>query len=123
MQNAKLFRRGIVLPLNLQAEEILRLNDIDEGILVEFVPITNTLFDSLWDLGFFQDVNARVGCLIDDYEEEFVLSSDLESISDAVLSTRTRHPKRTREVEDFLERVSWLAKKGIALKLPLLFVL
>jgi hypothetical protein len=69
MQNSALFRRGVVLPLNEEAEEGLRYNDVNESTQAEYLEISRDLFSNLWEIGLFDEINRRCGSLIDDYEE------------------------------------------------------
>ena len=78
MQNAERYRRGIVLPLDAAAEESLRRNDVRSDTNAAYLSIESHLFDELWRLGLFQEINARCGSLLDDYEEAF-LESDVMS--------------------------------------------
>ena len=124
MQVSSLYRRGIVLPLNDEAEESLRYDDIDETTRVRHVGIAGqSFFETLWELGLFQGINARAGSLIDDYEEEFVGSDSLVSILESINEVRWKRRAATDDIETFLNDLSALVIDAKNLNRPLLFVL
>lgn len=71
MQNSELFRRGAVVPLDLDALLALRAWDVSES-----TPVTVALLEAeddfswLWTRGFFGRINAVTGATLDDYEED-----------------------------------------------------
>ena len=55
MQNSELFRRGIVVPLNKEAELALIKNQVDSSIEVKYYLFPDQqLFDSFWENGLFE---------------------------------------------------------------------
>lgn len=124
MQNSELFRRGVVLPLDTEAENRLRMNDVNESVAVRYLEIPDqSCFESLWDLGLFQAINAKAGTVIDDYEEEFIEVASVGHILQAVNEVRSRAESRNTATQSFLSRLSDLVKESEKLKLPILFVL
>lgn len=125
MQVSQSYRRGIVLPLDTQTEEQLRRNDLDESARVEYLSIPSQhIFELLWESQIFADINDRCGTLIDDYEEEFVELSSLNSVIDAT-KRQMNSPKikSLPEVQRFLMDLVQLAAKARSENRPLLFVL
>jgi hypothetical protein len=124
MQNAELYRRGIVLPLDEDAEESLRTNDVTESTNVRLLRIaSDALFEALWETGFFQEVNTNCSTLIGDYEEELVGESSVGGILAAVESvTRTATDLQPAVVE-YLAEVKAMVQEAIDTSRPVLFIL
>lgn len=121
MQNTELFRRGVVLPLNDAAEELLRVNDVSEDTPVLYIEIAEeSFFEELWSIGIFRRINEKTNGLIDDYEEHFVdslesiIAATNETISEEILSSESRK---------FLLALSSLAAEAKTLNRSVLFVL
>ena len=124
MQNAELFRRGIVLPDNAEAEDGLRNNNVDESTSVQYLKIPDeSFFEALWELQLFQEINARTGSLIDDYEEEFIDPPVIGRILNVVKEVRLKEGAQLPEIQSFLSNLSDLASKAAELQRGLLFVL
>jgi hypothetical protein len=124
MQNSELFRRGVVLPLDLEAEKLLRVNEVSEEMAVRYVEIPDqSFFEILWNLGLFQAINARSGSLLDDYEEAFIEASAVNFVLDSIDEVKTKEEAQHIEVRSFLNELSRLAVASQELKRPLLFVL
>jgi len=82
MQNSELFRRGVVLPFNEEAEELLKINEVEETTSVRYLEIEDEEgFENLWAVGIFQKINERVNGMIDDYEEHFLEASKMSGVN------------------------------------------
>jgi hypothetical protein len=124
MQNAELYRRGVVLPLDRDAEESLRSNDVSQDTNVRLLKIAGAGgFEALWRLGLFREINARCSTLLDDFEEEIVDAASAEGIIDAVDSVTRDAAAQHPEVVVFLEGLRDLARQASTSSRPLLFVL
>ncbi len=124
MQNAELFRRGIVVPCNSEAEELLRVNDVNEETPVRYLEIPDqSFFETLWALELFQGINTRSGSLIDDYEEEFIETGAIDSILESVDEVKSKKDAQNMEVQSFLSELFSLALESQKLQRPILFVL
>ena len=124
MQNSALFRRGVVLPLDSEAENLLRVNDVNESAAVRYLEIPDqSSFETLWALGLFQAINAKAGSMIDDYEEEFIETASIGHVLQAVNDVRSRAEPLNPETQSFLAQLSDLVQESEKLKLPILFVL
>ncbi|MBN1852519.1 MAG: hypothetical protein JW829_07330 [Pirellulales bacterium] len=124
MQNSELFRRGIVLPLDPEAEESLRINDVNESAAFQYLEIPDQpFFETLWALGLFQTINAKSGSMIDDYEEEFVEPAAITHVLQAVDEVRSRAESPSTETLSFLNQLYNLAQESKKLNRPILFVL
>lgn len=124
MQNSELFRRGVVLPLNSEAENRLRINDIDESVAVRYLEIPDqSSFENLWALGLFQAINAKAGSMLGDYEEEFIEPSAASNIHQAVIEVQSKAELLNLENQSFLVQLSDIVQESEKLKLPILFVL
>jgi len=122
MQNAELYRRGIVLPLNHNAEECLRANNVNASIHVRFLPISDDeLFRVLCQLNLFNKINARCGTLVDDFEEEWIDASNTKKLLELVDSFAV--VSHNPNIINFLADLKLLAGQADALSRPLLFVL
>ena len=124
MQNSELYRRGIVLPLDMDAEDRLRANDVSATTEVRILEIPcEGLFESLWRLGLFQEINARCETMIDDYEEEIIEASSSESVIAAIDSIVRNSDALQPDVVKFFQGLRTLAQEAYVLSRPLLFVL
>jgi hypothetical protein len=124
MQNSELFRRGIILPLDDRAEQSLRLNAVDATTHVQKLRIkSDTLFDSLWNIGLFHDINQRCGTLIDDYEEEFVEASDVQNLMAAIEVAVSKGDKLDSNARSFIADFQSLTIKALELNRPVVFIL
>ncbi|MEN3944034.1 hypothetical protein WJU23_22215 [Prosthecobacter sp. SYSU 5D2] len=124
MQNSQLFRRGVVLPQNREAEASLRLNDVSENTPVRYLKIGNQQeFELLWGVGIFQRINAYSNGLIDDYEECFVDASSMPAVLKAIKEIQFSNNPHDMKTEHFLVSLSSLASEAASLGRPLLFVL
>jgi hypothetical protein len=122
MQVSEIYRRGIVLPLVDAAEEDLRYNDIEPTTAVRCLKITtDQLFANLWNSGVFEQINNLCGSLINDYEQDFVESSQLKKLRNVV--EEAIGGASNRELKDFLISLRELANSAILINRPLLFVL
>jgi len=73
MQMTQLFRRGVVVPLNDDAENALYNGEVDETTQVHFVEIDSEAdFITLWQTGVFKKINETTGSMLDDYEEDII---------------------------------------------------
>jgi hypothetical protein len=124
MQNAELYRRGIVLPLDCDAEVSLRSNNVSETTNVRLLKIIGAEgFEALWRLGLFQEINARCATLLDDYEEEMIDPASVEVLLTIVDSISRAAVAQHPDVVEFLEGLRDLAQQASTLSRPLLFVL
>jgi len=124
MQNSELFRRGVVLPLDLDAEKLLRLNSADEATRVRYLEIENQQeFEVLWKSGVFQRINAIAESFLDDYEEDFLDVKNMSSILTAIEDTQITNKVSSVEEERFMIALSSMASEAASLGRPLLFVL
>lgn len=124
MQVTKLYRRGVVLPLDDDAEEGLRANDIERYTNVRVLEIADQVqFDDLWRLGLFHEINAQCGTIIDDYEEEIVDATQVKNVIVAIDRVRRKALAKDPEIASFLEQLRDLAGQAWLSSSPLLFML
>ena len=122
MQNAELFRRGIVVPLDRNAEQSLRANNVSDATNMRYLGIPNDeIFETLWEIGLFREINSRCATLLDDYEEQMVEASSAAEILAAIESVAKNATQP--EVAKFLEETQNLVYEASALSRPILFVL
>ncbi|MCP4944138.1 MAG: hypothetical protein GY924_19455 [Planctomycetaceae bacterium] len=120
MQPSELWRRGVVMPHSPEVADQIAAWDVDESTMVEFLPIADqSLFDQLWDIGLFKDINQACGTLIDDYEAEWLPPEHLPSAANAVARLLDHNPNG--EVGDFLRRLSLLIGAAVQAHMPLYF--
>jgi len=123
MQPSALYRRGIVVPLNDDAEEKLRAYNVDSNTKVHVLSIPDQeLFESLWRCGLFKEINQRCCALLDDYEEEIIEASSVAKISAAVGKVGGTALEGSKE-RAFLRELDTLVSKAVELSRPMLFVL
>lgn len=124
MQNAELYRRGIVLPLDQDAEDCLRANDVNETTNVELLEISGSeVFDTLWHLGLFREINNKCRTLLDDYEEDMVECDALQHVVETVDFVAQGPLIQQPDTSAFLGDLRDLASRAIILHRPILFVL
>ena len=122
MQNSERFRRGVLLPLDDQAEDELRRNDIGRDTRVLYVEIsTDDVFYRIWETGLFQAINDAVPCLVDDYEEEWIEAAKVRRLKRAIL--RFAKQLEEREARNFARQLDSLCERALLEQRPLLFVL
>jgi hypothetical protein len=123
MQPSELFRRGIVVPLDEEAEKGLREYQVQDDINVHLLKIPDQeLFESLWRIGLFRAINQRCGTLVDDYEEELVEPGSLPGILVAIDAVSDRGVTDATVLE-FLAKLRALVREAVAMSRPVLFVL
>jgi len=124
MQNAALFRRGVVLPLDDDAEEALLSNEVEMAIHLQHLPIpTEALFEALCGHVLFDEINRRCGTLVGDYEEEFVEASRITDLIGATKATSEREDGSLPDSTAFLHELHKLTTRALELDRPVLFVL
>lgn len=72
MQVSELYRRGVVLAKTQDALRELVENNVRPESEVTYIPISESAFATLWEMGFFHELNGACGTNIDDYEENFL---------------------------------------------------
>lgn len=121
VQVTDLFRRGVVSPLDEQAETQLRTMFVTEPLRVEFLPFVDNWFGALWHTGVFGLMNQACGSLIDEYEEELLELGQLELAIGAVRKCGKQVvAPQTREV---IDRLCSLLEAAQQRGRPVLFVL
>ena len=124
MQITELFRRGIVVPLDSDAEEALRNGDVDATTNVQHLIIPdNGLFERLWRIGLFSEINAQCGSMVDDYEEDFIEAPSVAGIRLAIDVIERSPFSRSLEVAKFLEDMRALVELASMGSHPVVFVL
>ncbi|MEQ9424573.1 MAG: hypothetical protein RJQ09_09160 [Cyclobacteriaceae bacterium] len=123
MQNSELYRRGIVVPLTEASQMALKNNVVERGLEVEFCELpSEEIFLGLWDKGLFETINAQLGSMLDDYEEEII-----ENKKVPMLRTILKKFEKSSEI-DFIERkivleIIRLCDVAIKLNRSLFFIL
>ena len=84
LQPSQLYRRGVVLPLDDDAENTLRRGDPDHNTRVERIEISDDLFYLLWDARIFEEINNATDSILDDYEEDWIPRKRLNSLTKAL---------------------------------------
>jgi hypothetical protein len=124
MQNSELFRRGIVVPLDRDAENSLRVNDVSRSTRVRYLGIANDqLFETLWKVGLFQAINAQCRSTLDDYEEGLIEPSSASGILTALELVASKPAAQQPEVARFLADARGLVNEAAMSLRPILFVL
>ena len=122
MQNSELYRQSVVLPLDPDAEQCLRTNEVGPSTHVRVVEIPDDrVFTELWRIRLFDEINVRCAVAIDEHEEEWVAVSAITAVLaviDSVADT-AREPATA----EFLCELKALAVEARAMSRPLLFVL
>ena len=75
----------ISVPVSLEAMKRLDYDLSIDGDLIA-INLTNELYDEIWKLGFFNEVNSVINKNIDDYEDESIdKKEELELLLEIVL--------------------------------------
>lgn len=122
MQNSEIYRQGIVLPLDTQAMERLRDNDVDLSTHIRVLKVpSNKVFANLLQLKLFEEINKRCTAIIDEYEEEWIDASAVTGIAEAIdaIERIVCDPDTAR----FLSELRTMASDAGKMHRPLLFVL
>ena len=78
MQLPRLYRRGVVRPLDEQAANELATYFVEKPIRVEWLAVPgDDQFDEIWEAGILQQINEACGIEISDYEEVELKASDV----------------------------------------------
>lgn len=121
MQNSRLYRWGVVLPLDDEAERQLRDCDVNQQTAVRFLPIDdNELFVQLWGLGLFGAINSACSARIDEYEEEIIEPDRALAIVRVVDSLESKAGARATL---FMAQLRDMAVESAKTSRPLAFVL
>jgi hypothetical protein len=75
--------RLIVVPTSKEAEQRLDYNKCTDNDLIEY-NLNEVEFDELYDIGFFAELNDKLGLMIDDYESEEILEDKLKNLEDVM---------------------------------------
>lgn len=124
MQLAELFRRGAVVPLDVQAREELDHGDVSPRISVAHVKIPgNDLFYRFWGLNICVRLNHQYGLWIDDYEDERL---DVEEVVPAFKQSLEAVLKSREQLDDdvaeLCEHLLELASQAVSSKMPMFLV-
>ena len=88
MQLPRLYRRGVVRPLDEQAANELATYHVDIPIRVEWLAVPgDDQFDEIWEAGVLQQINEACGVDISDYEETEVKASEVSKALHVVRNT------------------------------------
>ncbi len=122
MQRSELFRRGVVIPLTDDTHEALIINDVSETDNLNYIKISEEAFNNLYNGGFFDMINQRLGTLLDDYEDETVdYSKALSMIK--LIKEYSKRKKLTDEENKVLNLLNDFCLQADKLNRPLFFVL
>lgn len=124
MQLPARFRRGIVLPLNIESEEILRTWFLTEPVLVQFLPIpTDELFYSLENTGFFKKLSMDLQIIIGDYEECIIEPISFQFLFKMILIYKDNYSNNNNKLHKVFIFMEYITKEAIRINKPLFFVL
>ncbi len=124
MQNAELFRRGIVVPLDQHAEDDVRNENVSDLTNVKHLSIVDDeIFYTLWTAGLFHQINMECGSLLGDYEEELIEVESVPMIITAINSVMSRLPANNKAIHRFLSDAEQLIEYAVTHSRPVLFVL
>ena len=94
-------------------------NDVSETTRVYVLEIADSgLFEELWRLGLFREINARCATLVDDYEEEMVDAASAERVIAAVDAVAHNAVAENTEVVEFLGEPSRTGPAKLAIVTP-----
>jgi hypothetical protein len=113
-----------VVPQDDVAEKELRSNETTSRSHVSYLPIgSDALFERLWKIGLFTEINARCATLVDDFEEVFIEPGSIPALTAAVEAIAGRYGTVDSDVIGFLKELRQLAATAMRLQRPVVFVL
>jgi hypothetical protein len=119
MQMSELYRRGIVLPMDQQAQFELETNDVTEHTYVKSLMFDDDKdFLTVWKSGVFDRINTACSSCVDDYEEEAIAPEYLPKIIKIA-----NELQGCGSISYFIVNLQNLCNEAIALKMPLYFIL
>lgn len=119
VQLSNLFRRGIVRGIDNAAAHQLAFGWIESPVRVEWLPIpTDAFFETLWEHGIFQKINAACGISISDYAE---VTLPLDKIAAALTFLRKSNVLE-EQVQEFCQNLVGLLESALAAKRDVVFV-
>jgi hypothetical protein len=121
MQMTELWRRGVVRPHSVDVACDMRAARVDENTPVDYLPIDNSLFANLIDVGLFSDLNGACGTLISDYEEEELPFDALKACVGIIECPETAD--RPPDMRNFLQSLALLEHTASDTGTPLIFIL
>lgn len=120
MQVSEKCRRGVALPLTVNAEEEFRSGDITDNSRFELIELNNDeMYYKL--LGLFNEINEECRTLLDDYETELVEVNKLEKVMAVV--GKFNGLKQEPDMFEFIEKFKTLLRKAVCIEMPLIFIL
>jgi hypothetical protein len=120
MQPSELWRRGVVMPFSLEIAQRIAAWDVDESAHVEFLPIGDqNLFEQLWNIRLFSEINYACGTIIADYESEWLPAEKLPVAAKVVRRLLDQNPNGV--IGGFLERLLVMIRQAAELQMPLYF--
>ena len=123
MQLSQLFRRGIVIPLDQDAEDCLRAGNVEETTNVRFLPLDVDTFFTMWRYGLFDEINSRCKAMIDDYEDDLIEPTLLKEASAGIAAIAKLPEARRPENAIFLADIAALVDEARETSRPVVFVL
>jgi hypothetical protein len=122
MQVPEMFRRGVVVPMDEDAEHEMRSWNVSAAVHVRFLPIENEAsFNSIWEAGVFAELNHACGTNMDDYEEEVMEPKALDRAI-AVIARRSKE-SCPLGLQEFMTRLLGLLREAKEMNRPVFFVL
>ncbi len=123
MQNSELYRRGVVTPLNVEAELALRDNNANLNTKVDFFEFQNDrIFESLWDKKLFERINRCCDARLRNYGEDIIEFEKLKSLKKEVVRMKDSSIFSLDEKE-VISELKRLCELAIKKKMPLFFIL
>ena len=117
------YRQGIILPLDDEAEKLVRSYQFDSNSMIEAIILDekNGIFSKIWYSGLFQKINSEIDTLIDEYEEEIIEYEKLNSVIKILRKYKSLN-NRLDDFDMFIDDLIRLVEKAIQLKRPICFV-
>ena len=105
--------RLIVVPTSKEAEQRLDYDKCTDSDLLEY-NLNEKEFDELYDIGFFTELNDKLGLMIDDYESEEILEDKLKNLEDFMECYLGKNPKNIllRNLNDLFQ-VAYEKRTGV----------
>ncbi|MEQ8767159.1 MAG: hypothetical protein RL885_24830 [Planctomycetota bacterium] len=120
MQLPRLYRRGVVRPLNEDADRQLASWSARGSIRAEWLAICgNGDFAEIWQSGILQRINEACDLRISDYEEEALPVEKIPAALEALESVSTRSSTLSAR---FLANLREMLTEAIRERMPLYFV-
>ena len=93
----------ITVPLSQAALVRLDYDTNEDGDLCE-IALTDYDYTTLWEIGVLEELNEKLGIMIDDYEDESITMEQL-AVAKKIVSDYAKHKQSVKPLLDLLNQI------------------